>query len=400
MKKQTGKKTLYVHIGMAKTGTTALQSFLWDNRVLLREKGYCYPDMRCAYPNTSLVNERRNGHFLINDVRVDGSLEHREADEAMYCTGIEEVVRLFKTCDNIVLSDESIWASTYKQRENLWEELREDGKKYGFEVKIIVYLRRQDQYMISLYRQKIARRKNNGSQKTWEDFISNISGVRQLNYFKKLECMRKVLGKEALIVCRYERGGFFEGSLYADFLHRIGLELTDEYEITEQRTNKSLLGNTVEMKRILNELPDFNSDDDFVMREILYAGGEISKRQVGAELFSKQEAESFLKKYEKSNESVARTYFGDGRPLFDNTVEDLPKYDRNNPYMVEDVLRFAAIGLKYLRMEQAELKKQIWQLEKQVAEHRKEAGSVRKELYATRDKLHHPIRALASRLSR
>ena len=136
------------------------------------------------------------------------------------------------------------------------------------------------------------------------------------------------------------------------------------------------------------------------MREILYAGGEISKRQVGAELFSKQEAESFLKKYEKSNESVARTYFGDGRPLFDNTVEDLPKYDRNNPYMVEDVLRFAAIGLKYLRMEQAELKKQIWQLEKQVAEHRKEAGSVRKELYATRDKLHHPIRALASRLSR
>ena len=32
VKEQTGKKTLYVHIGMAKTGTTALQYFLWENR--------------------------------------------------------------------------------------------------------------------------------------------------------------------------------------------------------------------------------------------------------------------------------------------------------------------------------------------------------------------------------
>lgn len=396
MKKQTGKKILYVHIGMAKTGTTALQSFLWDNRELLMQQGCCYPGMQCAYPDTGNVNERRNGHFLINDVRVNGSLEHEAMDEAMYRTGMDEVVRLFEEYDKIVLSDESIWASTYKQRANLWKELRDDSEKYGFSVKVIVYLRRQDQYMMSLYRQKVARRKNEGCQKTWEEFITHISGVRQLDYFKKLERIRKVLGRDAMIVCRYERGSFYNNDLYADFLHRIGLELTDGYKIEVQQTNKSLLGNTVEMKRILNGIPDFNSDDDFVIREILYAGSEISKNRVGAELFSKEEAEAFLKKYEQSNERVARTYFGDGKPLFDTTVKELPKYDPNNPYMLEDVLRFAAIGLKYLRMEQAELQRQIRQLQKQAAE----IGNVRKELYVTRDKLHHPIRTLASRITK
>ena len=37
------KKKLYLHIGMGKTGTTALQHFFWDNRDILAAKGICYP---------------------------------------------------------------------------------------------------------------------------------------------------------------------------------------------------------------------------------------------------------------------------------------------------------------------------------------------------------------------
>ena len=35
--------TIYLHIGMPKTGTTSLQKFLFDNREKLLEKGYLYP---------------------------------------------------------------------------------------------------------------------------------------------------------------------------------------------------------------------------------------------------------------------------------------------------------------------------------------------------------------------
>lgn len=400
-------KTLYVHIGMAKTGTTALQYFLWENRAVLEAKNYCYPSMKCAYSNMSIVNETRNGHFLVNDTWIDGVMKHDEIDAAMYRTGMDEVVRLFESYDNIILSDESVWVATYRRRASLWEELVADGEKYGFQVKMIVYLRRQDQYIASVYKQKLKQRISKSNMETWEEYVTHIPKTRQLNYYKKLEKIRKVFGKENMIVCRYDRGGFYGGSIYADFLHRIGLEFSDEFQIVQQEANQSLLGNTAEMKRIINEIPGFDKEDDRFMRTILYEDSELSKKQVVAEVFSKEEAEDFLKKYEQSNEKVAEEYFTDGKPLFDNTVADIPKYDKNNPYMIEDVLRFAAIGLKYMRREletaaeeRAQLKNEIKELKRQVEQYEKQAVDVRQELLATRDKLHHPVRTVAGKLKK
>lgn len=426
VRKQTEMKTLYVHIGMAKTGTTALQYFLWENRALLEQKGYCYPSMRLAYPDVATVNETRNGHFLVNDTWVNESMEHDELDAMMYRAGMDEVVRLFKQYEHVILSDEGIWVATYKRRAKLWEELKADGERYGFQVKVIVYLRRQDQYIASVYKQKLKQRTTYSNRETWEEYVSHIPKTRQLDYFKKLEQIRNVLGMEHMIVCRYDKDSFYGGSLFADFLYRIGLEYTDEYEVTQQEANKSLLGNTAEMKRIINEIGDFDRDDDRLIRNILYDDSEISKNQVVAEVFSKEEAEKFIGKYVESNEKVAQMYFGDGKPLFDYTVEDIPKYNRNNPYMIEDVLRFAAIGLKYLRRDQAasgeeirelskrlaksegevirlerqaeKLQKQVEKLQEQAALYKQETGNVRQELYATRDKLHHPVRTVIAKI--
>ena len=37
------KKTIYLHIGTSKTGTTSIQYFLWKNKTLLEERGILYP---------------------------------------------------------------------------------------------------------------------------------------------------------------------------------------------------------------------------------------------------------------------------------------------------------------------------------------------------------------------
>lgn len=414
-------KTLYVHIGMAKTGTTALQYFLWENRQVLEKHGYCYPSMRCAYSDLSTANETRNGHFLVNDTWIDGVMEHDEEDLAMYRAGMDEVVRLFETYDQVILSDESIWVGTYKRRKRLWEDLKADGQAHGFQVKIIVYLRRQDQYIASVYKQKLKQRSSATSRETWEEYASHIPKTRQLDYFKKLEQIREFIGKENMIVRRYDREGFYGGSIYADFLYQIGLSYSDEYRLVQAEANQSLLGNTAEMKRIINEIEGFDRDDDRLMRKILYADSEISKKQVEAELFSREEAERFLKEYEESNARVAELYCADGKPLFDDTIPDVPKYDKNNPYMIEDVLRFSAIGLKYMREELAlaekerkaqkaqikDLKEQIRQLkerDKALAEQtdstKKEIKDVRNGLLETRDKLHHPVRAVMGRFKK
>lgn len=40
------KNTLILHIGTPKTGTTAIQKFLYDNQTLLKEKGFFYPEIQ------------------------------------------------------------------------------------------------------------------------------------------------------------------------------------------------------------------------------------------------------------------------------------------------------------------------------------------------------------------
>ena len=37
------EKTLYLHIGLPKTGTTSIQNYLFENREALMQRGVCYP---------------------------------------------------------------------------------------------------------------------------------------------------------------------------------------------------------------------------------------------------------------------------------------------------------------------------------------------------------------------
>lgn len=77
------KKTLYVHVGTTKTGTTAIQSFLIDNQELLNQKGYCYPLFPYRYQD---VSERRNAHFMLEEASVRQEGRFREGmDKSMSC---------------------------------------------------------------------------------------------------------------------------------------------------------------------------------------------------------------------------------------------------------------------------------------------------------------------------
>ena len=62
-------KTLYVHIGTPKTGTSAIQELCTVNRNVLESKGYCYPDFKNYYAGYS---KRRNGMFLQKSIYRNG----------------------------------------------------------------------------------------------------------------------------------------------------------------------------------------------------------------------------------------------------------------------------------------------------------------------------------------
>ncbi len=89
-------KTLYFHIGTSKTGTTAIQSFCYKNRDILKNKGIIYPISMGGIPSESF-------EF------TDGNL----GDNLSACTSLEEkakkIYSLISNNEKTLISSERIW---------------------------------------------------------------------------------------------------------------------------------------------------------------------------------------------------------------------------------------------------------------------------------------------------
>ena len=59
---------LVLHIGMPKTGTTALQAMMFDNGEVLNEYGYCYLRFQKQFERLYLfsANMKKNGRFFFD----------------------------------------------------------------------------------------------------------------------------------------------------------------------------------------------------------------------------------------------------------------------------------------------------------------------------------------------
>jgi hypothetical protein len=191
---------------------------------------------------------------------------------------------------------------------------------------------------------------------------------RRLDYYGKLEQISGVVGKENITVRRFEKDNFEGGSIYADFLSIFHIALTDEYKVSQDVRNIGLYGNTHEIKRVLNIFPWMK--DEKVRKyitDILQEDSEISKKEYPCEMYSKEEIRDLLECYREGNQKVAEEYLGEepGSDLFDDIVSDLPKWQKDNPYMVDDLIRILGSVMMHLYQHEKEfeqLHQSVWQM--------------------------------------
>lgn len=352
-------KILWIHIGMAKTASTAIQAFCKENAGTLARHGFCFPIFPFSYPG---IAKAHNGRFLLGMLKDQNGVRNFEQEEKNFKEGIRIVNEMFRTYDNVIVSDESIWRGMDSEKKNLWELMVQEAEKGGFALRVIVYFRRQDKFFPSNWNQMV---KKQWSEETFEHYTKRINKLF-LNYYDKLERMASFVGKENIIVRRFESSRFTGGNIYADFLSALGLDLTEEYSISQEMLNSGLYGNTHEIKRVLNSLPEIKDRrmQNFILGR-LWEFSEISQSEYPNEMLSKEEITAFLETYGPGNRKVAEEYLHEpGAELFDNTVKDLPKWEKDNPYMVDDIIRFIGTTGMYLYQENEELKKEIKELKK------------------------------------
>ena len=207
-------KTLYRHIGCPKTATTSIQYFCNENKEILSKNGVYFPIFEQKYKD---VNPYRNGHFLIahqydSNGKINTLDEHR-----IFRFNMDHIIYMFSKYNNILLSDESIWHSAHFFKKDLWEILRKESLKSAFKIKIIVYLRRQDAALNSMWNQKIKKSKQRFRSMSWEEFINTTPPAIYLDYEEGLNEIASELGSENIIVRRYGKKYFKNGSIYDDF---------------------------------------------------------------------------------------------------------------------------------------------------------------------------------------
>ena len=382
-------KTLYLHIGMPKTGTSSIQKFLLHNRKVLNEYGYCFPKYPYSYP---YVYSNRNGYFLVGKCYNKNQGRNLPLEQRRFNEGLEMILECFEKYEHIILTEETLWRCLYT-RKQIATTLKSHADAHGYCVKVIVYLRRQDEFQISIWKQNVKHSKT-ASTKTFDERLNEVlENERYLfEYASRLDELAAVFGHDNLIVRRFEPDSWYNGSLVDDFLHCIGLEHTDDFHELPKDFNPSLSENMAYMKRIIN------SDPSFSKQELSYLGHAM--RDLSAEssahypcsMLSSEDTRALLDQFVDENARVAREYCKDGRPLFTDEIKDLPKWRPDNPYMQEDMIRYFSAVMIDMHRENEDLKKQLTNLQQTVE---REQELFRMFKY----KIKHPLRALWGRLS-
>lgn len=330
-------KTLYLHIGQPKTGTTTLQHFCSENRAALNRLGYDYPVSPLKY---RYVNPWRNGHFLLghsySDAREGLAEENQEKREQGYAL-LEE---WFGAYDNIVLSDEALWTDTFRFSEApFWGRLMQHARAHGYEVKVIVYLRRQDQFAQSYYTQSV---KEGGTGKYWGEWLEAL-GKRRLDYYGNLEAIARHTGREAIDVRVYDRAALdAAGGIHADFLSALGICMDDSFvQLPADENTASPNLNALAIKRAINIGPHFDRSINGLFREAMfYKTPDYTTPPARWALASEAETRRLLEQYAEGNARIAKYYRHEEGPLFSTEVQPAEKWQQDNPCMFEDLLAY------------------------------------------------------------
>ncbi len=304
--------TLYLHIGMPKTGTTAIQGFFETNQEVLKQYGISYPLME-----QNETGEYKNAHFL----------SPRDYKRGLYKHNWSIVESELKKYEKVLLSDETLFR-TGGDVDEFWKIILKRIEKAGADLKVIIYLRRQDDFFLSYYFQNVRKRSRVLSLR--ESVLREWMYMPQWNYYKYVQRIASVIGKENIIIRVYEKdqlkGG--RGSTVDDILEILGIG-PDKYKDLDfelKMYNPSIRDLTVAAKRYYNQVFEehrtklechkitwvLNTAD-----QKLSERGMIKKRTG----MTKDIRQKVLNKYKNSNKKLAREYFGKDELFFDKIID-------------------------------------------------------------------------------
>jgi len=289
------RKRLYLHVGMDKTGTSAIQKFVYDNRSKLLDDGDIY------YPATGLWGDYSHHPFAFSIFNQHGYSEKK----LLKLT--KKLVKEVEGRNNVLISSECLFKAPLKENFRIF---RDNIFSCFDDVRVIVYVRRQDHWVESRHKHSIL----SGSELPLE----MLQRPFFCNYKQFIDHWSDLVGEESVVVRAYEKQQFVGGSIFSDFLSIFGIELSERYKIPIKNINYSLANDENKFKRLCN-LIGFTRRGVEALNGILLEHASSSRSLLNSRLLSPTDRLTLLNKYMSNNKEIAERYLGrhDGLLFYD-----------------------------------------------------------------------------------
>ena len=367
-------KTLYIHVGTPKTGSSALQKFLPKNQEALFQRGFIYRKMPYDdYARETFVLDEegraavektpgkpamsRNGFFLHGKVYKG----YEEENNMRLQQGLELVLSWFSEGDNVILTDEHLWTDF-----SLWdfpEKLRSFAAAHDITVKIIVFLRPQYDYMDSHYREDV---KSHFCTFTFREYMERKPVLDELfavDYVKRLDAMASLYGHDNILPVVYDPKAWSRDgkTIFSVFLGVLGIDSDEGFLLPGKPANESLTDNQTEIMRVTNRLLDpgteaGNNASRFFQRAGLFASARRPDK--GKKTYLDQEGKTaFQKQFEEGNKRVAEEYLGQ-EELFQKGADSAIRWEPDAGSMQEELILYFGALTRQLYEEIHDLKRE------------------------------------------
>jgi hypothetical protein len=231
------KPTLFLHVGMDKTGTSAVQLFLHERRQeLLEQTGV-------LFPKTGKWTDHSHHPFAFTTLSM-GDFKPSSL-KGLFANLAREIDQT--NAKSVLLSSECFFKMHTKEGFNAFWDKAID--LFG-EIKVIVYVRRQDKWVESRHRHSIVSGNELAVEMLSRPFFSN--------YKQFIDQWRDLVGVGNVIVKPFERQQFVDGDVCQDFASILGA--TNLKPSQDAQVNVGFSSQRIMFRRLVNKLSSDEAD--------------------------------------------------------------------------------------------------------------------------------------------
>jgi hypothetical protein len=287
MEVQGVRKSIVLHIGAHKTGTTAIQRFCHLNRAALAQRGVLFP-RSCAYH----FSQHRLA-FALRGTRPPGEQDKPEFETESRAL-IEEIAH--SDCPTVFISSEELFALPKSAIERL------RGVLGGHDVRVLAVLRRPDELFASIYNQMVKDPRNRFC-KPHRAFIEHPEKLLpDLNFRDALQRWSDVFGPASLQIKCFE--DFPDATALA--AAAVGWD-QEGLDVDRTRANVSVSVRTAELIRLGKQAGLIEPQ----LRRLLNLGEQVfGPSKAGESLLLPSERLHILRKADEATDFVFHNFVG------------------------------------------------------------------------------------------